>query len=62
MKKLTILMLGVAMFASACVNDAEKHTESEVNTELKDSVQKKDKRGATDATDGDTTSKSSRKP
>lgn len=50
------------MFASACVNDAEKHTESEVNTELKDSVQKKDKRGATDATDGDTTSKSSRKP
>lgn len=42
-----------------CVNDAEKHTQSELDPDAKDTSIKYEKAGARDATDGDTSSKDS---
>jgi len=57
MKKLAICLCALGIvFTMACVNDPEKHTESEVNPELSDTV--KTKRDNTDVSpSSDTTSK-----
>lgn len=56
--KSIITLLCASAILCACVNDPEKHTESEVDPETKDTAVVYEKAGAKDATDGDTTSKS----
>lgn len=57
MKKFIITICCIIVIQiSGCVNDPEKHTESEVDPEMKDTVTAVQKTGGNDTTVSDTTS------